>query len=100
MSPEPDTSLVRCRTPERRFRDLVGPRQRDGWCARGVAPKRELHAPATDLRDEPTEHELRAEAHRMRRTERTARTRSGSRGGPLRTAVMKRSGVQRNSMSE
>ena len=69
MSLEPDISLVRCRGPERRFRDLVGSRQRDRWCARGVAPKRELHGPATDLRDEPTEHELRAEAQRMRRAE-------------------------------
>ena len=69
MSPEPDVSLVRCRGPQRRFRDLVGSRQRDGRGARSGAPKRELHGPATDLRDEPTEHELRAEANRPRRTE-------------------------------
>jgi hypothetical protein len=36
---------------------------------RGVAPKRELHGPATDLRDEPTEDQLCAEANRVRGTE-------------------------------
>jgi len=69
MSRRPDISLVRFRGLERMFRDVVGSRQSDGWCARGVGPERELHGPTTDLRDEPTEHELRAEANRRRGTE-------------------------------
>ena len=69
MSRRPDISLVRFRGLERMFRDVVGSRQSDGWCARGVGPERKLHGPMTDLRDEPTEHELRAEANRPRRTE-------------------------------
>jgi hypothetical protein len=68
MSPDAVISLVRCRGLERRFGDLVGSRQSDGRRAPDVAPQRELHGPATDLRDEPTEDQLRAEANRMRGT--------------------------------
>ena len=63
-----DISLVRFRGLERMFCDVVGSRQFDGWWARGVGAERELHGPTTDLRDEPAEHELRAEANRPRGT--------------------------------